>query len=134
MQFRFVSVVLKSLIFSHLKDFLVIGGPPQYPFMAWCSVKHKENFTFYHPVQTGSGAHPASSSMGTRGNFPLGVKQQGLEANHSPPSSAEVKIACSYTSTPQYAFMAWCSVKAQEQLYLTLPSYDDFVLSLGDQA
>jgi hypothetical protein len=22
----------------------------------------------------------------------------------------------SYTSTPQYAFMAWCSVKAQEQI------------------
>jgi hypothetical protein len=26
----------------------------------------------------------------------------------------------SYTSTPQYAFMAWCSVKAQGQLYLYL--------------
>jgi hypothetical protein len=25
----------------------------------------------------------------------------------------------SYTSTPQYAFMAWCSVKAQGQLYFT---------------
>jgi len=24
----------------------------------------------------------------------------------------------SYTSTPHYAFMAWCSVKAQGQLYL----------------
>jgi hypothetical protein len=28
--------------------------------------------------------------MGTRGSFPA-VKQPGLEANHSPPSSAEVK-------------------------------------------
>jgi hypothetical protein len=26
----------------------------------------------------------------------------------------------SYTSTPQYAFMAWCSVKAQGQIYLHL--------------
>jgi hypothetical protein len=26
----------------------------------------------------------------------------------------------SYTSTPQYALMAWCSVKAQGQLYFTL--------------
>jgi hypothetical protein len=33
------------------------------------------------------------------------------------PSSVEVKNACSYTSTPQYSFMAWCSVKAQGQLY-----------------
>jgi hypothetical protein len=35
----------------------------------------------------------------------------GREADHSPPSSAEVKNAWSYTSTPQYALMAWCSVK-----------------------
>jgi len=37
---------------------------------------------------------------------------------HSPPSGAEVQSAWSYTSTPQYAFMAWCSVKkAQRQLH-----------------
>jgi hypothetical protein len=28
------------------------------------------------------------------------------------------KNELSYTSTPQYAFMAWCSVEAQGQLYL----------------
>jgi hypothetical protein len=33
------------------------------------------------------------------------------EADHPPPSSAEVKNAWSYTSTFQYVFMAWCSVK-----------------------
>jgi hypothetical protein len=46
----------------------------------------------------------------------LGVKRPGHEADHSPPSSAEVKNACSYTSTHQYIFMAWCLVKAQGQL------------------
>jgi hypothetical protein len=35
------------------------------------------------------------------------VKQPGREADHSPPTSAEVKNAWSYTSTPQYTFMAW---------------------------
>jgi hypothetical protein len=50
----------------------------------------------------------------------LGVKRPGREADHSPPPSAEVKFAWSYTSTPQYAFMAWCSVKVQGQLYLHL--------------
>jgi hypothetical protein len=30
----------------------------------------------------------------------LGVKRPGREADHSPPSSAEVKNAWSYTSTP----------------------------------
>jgi hypothetical protein len=34
------------------------------------------------------------------GALSLGVKRQGREADHSPPSSAEVKIAWNYTSTP----------------------------------
>jgi hypothetical protein len=42
--------------------------------------------------------------MGTRGAF-HGVKRLVREADHSPPSSAEVKNAWSYTSTPQYVFM-----------------------------
>jgi hypothetical protein len=42
-------------------------------------------FSLHHRVQTGSGAHPASYPMGTRGPFP------GGKADHSPPSSAEVK-------------------------------------------
>jgi hypothetical protein len=46
------------------------------------------------------------------GALSLGVKRPGREADHSPPSSAEVKNAWSYTSTTQYAFMAWCSVKS----------------------
>jgi hypothetical protein len=50
------------------------------------------------------------------GAFSLGIKRTGREAGRSPPSSAEVKNAWSYTSTPQYAFMAWCSAKAQELL------------------
>jgi hypothetical protein len=41
------------------------------------------NFSPHHRVQNGSGAHPAS--------YPLGVKRPGRQADHSPPSSAEVK-------------------------------------------
>jgi hypothetical protein len=44
------------------------------------------NFSLHHRVQNGSGAHPASYSVGT-----MGVKRPGREADHSPPSSAEVK-------------------------------------------
>jgi hypothetical protein len=44
------------------------------------------NFSLRHRVQTGSGAHPASYPMGTGGSFP-----GGKAAEHSPPSSAEVK-------------------------------------------
>jgi hypothetical protein len=49
-----------------------------------------EDFSSILPVQTDSGAHPASCTMGTGGPFP-GVKAQpGRDADHSPPSSAEV--------------------------------------------
>jgi hypothetical protein len=41
-------------------------------------------------VQTGSGAHPASCTMGTGGPFPGGKAWPGRDADHSPPSSAEV--------------------------------------------
>jgi hypothetical protein len=34
------------------------------------------------------------------GALSLGIKRPGREADHSPPSSAEVKNAWSYTSTP----------------------------------
>jgi hypothetical protein len=51
--------------------------------------------------------------MGTGGSFPA-VKRSGREANHSPPSTAEVKNAWSYNSTPQYVFMAWCLVKHRD--------------------
>jgi hypothetical protein len=58
-----------------------------------------ENFSLHHRVQTGSGAHPASYKIGTRGSFP-GCKAAGREADHSLPSSAEVKNAWNYNSTP----------------------------------
>jgi hypothetical protein len=41
--------------------------------------------------QTGSGAHPNSCTMGTGGPFPGGKARPGRDADHSPPSSAEVK-------------------------------------------
>jgi hypothetical protein len=42
-------------------------------------------------VQTGSGAHPAPYTMGTGGSFPGGKARQRRDADHSLPSSAEVK-------------------------------------------
>jgi hypothetical protein len=41
-------------------------------------------------VQTGSGALPASCTMGTGSPFPGGKARPGLNADHSPSSSAEV--------------------------------------------
>jgi hypothetical protein len=49
------------------------------------------NFSLHHRVQTGIGTHPASYPMGTGGSCPRGEKRAGHEADHSPPSSVEVK-------------------------------------------
>jgi hypothetical protein len=50
-----------------------------------------EDFSSSLYVQTGSGAYPASCAMGTGGPFPGGKARPGRDADHSPPSSAEVK-------------------------------------------
>jgi hypothetical protein len=68
------------------------------------------SFSLCHHVQTVSGAHLASYPVGA-GALSLGVKRPGHEADYSSTSSVEVKDAWSCTFTPQYAFMAWCSVK-----------------------
>jgi hypothetical protein len=76
----------------------------------------------YH-VQTGSGAHPASYTMGT--TYPGGgggLKWPMREPDLSPPSSVEVKNAWSYTSTPSRVFMAWCLTKHRIRLHNTIIS------------
>jgi hypothetical protein len=40
------------------------------------------------------------------GALPTGVKRPGREADHSPPTSAEITKMWIYTSTPAYVFMA----------------------------
>jgi hypothetical protein len=66
------------------------------------------NFSLLHVVHAGCRAHLASYPMGTGGSFPGGggVEQQGFEAVHTPPTSAEVKNTYIYTTISPYAFMA----------------------------
>jgi hypothetical protein len=66
------------------------------------------NFYFHHSVRNGSGAHPASYPMGTV-SLSLEVKRPGREADHLPPSSAGVKNAWHYSSTPPIRLGAWSS-------------------------
>jgi hypothetical protein len=66
-------------------------------------------FTLRYHVQTGSAANPAHHMI-TRALSP-GVDRSGYEAEHSLPSSAEVKNAWSFTSISSYVLMAWCLIK-----------------------
>jgi len=57
------------------------------------------NFSRHHRVQNGSGDHPASYPM-DKGALSLEKKRPGSEADHSPPSSAEVNNAWGYAYIP----------------------------------
>jgi hypothetical protein len=50
-----------------------------------------------------------------------GVKRSKREADHSLPSSAEVKNVWSYVSTHPYVFVAWYLIKRRDVFTLTLP-------------
>jgi hypothetical protein len=77
------------------------------------------NFSLHHRVQNGSGAHPASYQMGTRGSFP-GDKRRGVKLTthlHLVPRS---KNAWSCTSTLPIRLHGVVLIlkKAQGHLYL----------------
>jgi hypothetical protein len=75
---------------------------------------------FIYRVQNGSGAHPSSYPLGTRGSVP-GSKDAREETDHLPPSSAESKNAWSYASTPPIGLhgVVLSLKKAQGQLFFT---------------
>jgi hypothetical protein len=64
-----------------------------------------QEFSLLHVAQTGSEAYPASYRMGNRGSFPE-IELAGREADHSPPTSAEVKKGGSIYPLPPYIFIA----------------------------
>jgi hypothetical protein len=57
------------------------------------------NFSIHHRVHIGSGACPVSCPIVTRGSS-RGVKRPDREADHSPPTSVEIKNAWNYSSAP----------------------------------
>jgi hypothetical protein len=90
---------------SRYSNWLRVGKP-----RGWSSNPSRVK-NFLHIIQTGSEAHPASYSVGTRGS------SNGGKADHSPPTSAKIKKMGLYTSTPPRSFMAQC---------LTVKHWDEF--------
>jgi hypothetical protein len=78
------------------------------------------NMSLHHRDQIGSGAHPASYPMGTRGSFPLGKSGQGVKLTTHLHLVSRPRVRGAIYPLPQYAFMAWCSFKVQEQFHLYL--------------
>jgi hypothetical protein len=59
--------------------------------------------------------------QGVLGALSLGVKRSGREADHSSPINQSINQSnkeWGYTTTPQYAFLTWCSVKIKHRKQL----------------
>jgi hypothetical protein len=85
-------------------------------FLGFYSRQGEEFFYLCYRVKIGSEAHPASYPVGNGSSFAGGggVKRPVRKADHSPPSSAEVKNTRSYTSSTAYSLMVWCLVKHRD--------------------
>jgi hypothetical protein len=75
--------------------------------MIWGSIlAGARNLSLLQNVQTGSGAHSPSYSMGNGDNFP-GVKLPEREIDHSPPSGTKVRRSGAIPLLVLLDFMVW---------------------------
>jgi hypothetical protein len=82
----------------------------------WLVVRVPEgtgNVSVHHRVQTGSGTHPASYSVGNRGYFSGGKAAGVVKLTTDVHLVSRSRMRGAILPLPQYAFMAWCSVEAQ---------------------
>jgi hypothetical protein len=67
------------------------------------------NVSVRHSVQTGSEVRAPPCPVGMCSPFlGRGLRRPGLNADRSPPSSAEIKNG---SSVPLYLFVSWCLIK-----------------------
>jgi hypothetical protein len=86
------------------------------------------NFSRHH-VQTGSRAQSASYPMGS-----WGVKRSGREADHSPPSSAEVKECVElYLDSPSMSSWRGAYLSTETTLPLGLPPLYGMIIVVTQQ-
>jgi hypothetical protein len=64
------------------------------------SRQRRKDFSSRLCVQTGSGAHPASCTMGKDGPFPGTKERTGPNADHSPHLVPRLRMSRSYMSSP----------------------------------
>jgi hypothetical protein len=78
-------------------------------------------FSLHHRVQNGSGFHPASYPMGTRGSFPGEKSGRGVKLTTRLRLVWRSRMSAAIPPLHQYVFMAWCLVKPRDNF--TLPFY-----------
>jgi hypothetical protein len=93
----------------------------QLGFSSW----QRRDFSLSYHVQTGTGVHPASYPVDTRGSFPNGVEWMGLKLTtlHLVP---RLRLSRAITSTVLYIIMVWCVTSTRDIFTVT------FVKKLSD--
>jgi hypothetical protein len=81
------------------------------------------DFSLQYRVQSGSGAHPTSYPMGTRGSFPGGKSGWGVKLTTQLLLVLRSKMRGAILPLPQYVFMAWCLVKHRDNFTFIITSY-----------
>jgi hypothetical protein len=91
---------------------------PQYGFMAWCFVKHRDNFSFTIEINCKkerlikTKLHKVFLTLLGLRDLPERLKRPVREPEHSHSSSTEINKVWNYTSTPPYVFMASFLIRA----------------------
>jgi hypothetical protein len=97
--------IIAQLIALHISNFRIL-----YEFMSYTEIVLRlpagtRELFLLQSVQARPGSNPSSHSLDTVTLSP-GVKQQGCEFDHSPPTSTEIKQDWRYSSTPSHASRA----------------------------
>jgi hypothetical protein len=99
-------LLLKCTYFSDSHEFYM--SRPSYPCFYHSHISSVsivtdyglEDFSSSLRVQTGSGAHPASCTMGAGDHFPGGKARPRRDADHSPHLVPRLRMSRSHTSSP----------------------------------
>jgi hypothetical protein len=83
----------------------------------WFGSRQRQGFFLFGAKTRPALGHTQLPIQRVPGTLSLGVKRPGNEAEHSPPSSAQINNERSYTSTPSYIFTERCLVKQIIRLY-----------------
>jgi hypothetical protein len=87
---------------------------------SWVWVLAGAGNSLIHCVWSGSGAHPASYPVGTRGSFSGGKVARGMKLTTHLHLVLRSRMRGAIPPLFQHNFMAWCAFKPQGQLYLHL--------------
>jgi hypothetical protein len=79
--------------------------------------QRRNDFSSSLCVQTGSGAHPASCTVGTGGPFPRAKVRPWRDPDHSTHLVPSSRMSRSYTSSPPSAFLAYSGISLAFNLY-----------------